>query len=46
MTVQNSMDGASNWKPQKDHDQDSSNDSSSAMMEFEASVNKDAQMDK
>ena len=46
MTVQNSMDGASNWKPPKDHDQDSSNDSSSAMMEFEAGVNKDAQMDK
>ena len=47
MTVQNSMDGTSNWKPPRDRDQDSSNDSSSAMMEFEAAVSKnDAQMEK
>ena len=46
MTVQNSMDGASNWKPEKDRDQESSHDSSSAMMEFDTAVKTDAPMEK
>ena len=46
MTVQNSMDGASNWKPEKDRDQESSHDSSSAMMEFDPAVKADAPMEK